>query len=303
MLTDDKSNKLGGLHASPFKWKAVAKGRIAASLFFLSALFMIAAVLAIVLMLGVRAAPLMLKVGIIDFIFGSSWSPGQGQFGIAPMIVGTIYVTLGALLLGAPLGLGVATFFAEIADARWAKLFNPLVDLLAGIPSVIYGFFGLVVIVPWVRNIFDGPGFSVLAGSIVLGVMILPTIISVSRESMLAVPREYREGSMALGASRWQTIFGVVYPAARSGIIAALVLGLGRAFGETMAVIMVTGNMVNFPTGIAQPVRTLTGNVALEMGYASGDHLSALFATGFVLLLFILALNLFARKAIRREVY
>lgn len=297
------SNKSGSLTAFPFQKKTVVKGRIAAGLFFLSALFMVLAVLAIVLMLGARAAPLMIKVGVLNFIFGSQWSPGQGQFGIATMIVGTIYVTLGALLIGVPLGLGVATFFAEIAHEKWSKIFNPLVDLLAGIPSVIYGFFGLVVIVPWVRLIFGGPGFSVLAGSIVLGIMILPTIISVSRESMLAVPREYREGSMALGATRWQTIFGVVYPAARSGIIASLVLGLGRAFGETMAVIMVTGNMVAFPQGVAQPVRTLTGNVALEMGYASGDHLSALFATGFVLLLFILALNLLARKAIHREVY
>ncbi|MGE5380483.1 MAG: phosphate ABC transporter permease subunit PstC [Methylocystaceae bacterium] len=285
------------------KKKSELKGRIASTLFFLSALFVIIAVLAIVLMLGGRAAPLMLKVGIFNFLLGSDWAPTQGQFGIATMIVGTIYVTMGALLLGAPLGLGVATYFAEIAKIRMAKVFNPLVDLLAGIPSVIYGFFGLVIIVPWVRRLFAGPGFSVLAGSIVLGVMILPTIISVSREAMLAVPREFREGSMALGATRWQTIFGVVYPAARSGIIAALVLGLGRAFGETMAVIMVTGNMVAFPKGIAEPVRTLTGNVALEMGYATGDHLSALFATGFVLLLFILVLNLLARKAIRREVY
>jgi len=293
----------GKLTASPSKPKTIAKGRIAEGLFFFSALFMIAAVLAIVLMLGARAFPLMLEVGIFDFIFGAEWSPGDEQFGIATMIVGTIYVTLGALILGAPLGLGVATFFAEIANKRLARMFNPLVDLLAGIPSVIYGFFGLVVIVPWVRSIFAGPGFSVLAGSIVLGVMILPTIISVSREAMQAVPGEFREGSMALGATRWQTIFGVIYPAARSGIIASLVLGLGRAFGETMAVIMVTGNMVAFPKSIAEPVRTLTGNVALEMGYASGDHLSALFATGFILLLFILVLNLLARKAVRREVY
>lgn len=293
----------GKFAVSPATKKRLAKERIAAGLFLLCALFMIAAVLAIVLMLGGRAAPLMLKAGIINFVTSSTWSPGQGQFGIATMIVGTVYVTVGAMLLGAPLGLGVATFFAEIANERMAQWFNPLVDLLAGIPSVIYGFFGLVVIVPWVRNIFSGPGFSVLAGSIVLGIMILPTVISVSRESMLAVPREYREGSMALGATRWQTIFGVVYPAARSGIIAALVLGLGRAFGETMAVIMVTGNMVAFPKGIAEPVRTLTGNIALEMGYASGDHLSALFATGFVLLLFILVLNLLARKTIKREVY
>lgn len=227
--------------------------------------------------------------------------PTEGQFGIAPMIAGTLYVTLGALVMGVPLGLLVATYFAEIAPKKLTMIFNPLIDLLAGIPSVIYGFYGLMVIVPLIRRIFGGPGFSVLAGSIVLGVMILPTIVNVAREAMIAVPREYREGSMALGSTEWQTIWGVVYPAARSGLIAAVILGLGRAFGETMAVIMVTGNMAAFPHGLNQPVRTLTGNVVLEMGYATGDHLAALFATGFVLLLFIMVMNLFTRWLTRRE--
>jgi phosphate transport system permease protein len=216
------------------------------------------------------------------------------------MIAGTAYVTLGALILGGPLGLGVAIFLAELAPLRIREILNPLVDLLAGIPSVVYGFYGITVIVPWIRKVFGGPGFSVLAASIVLGVMILPTIVNVAREAISAVPDDYREGSLALGASRWQTIFGVVLPAARSGIFAAIILGLGRAFGETMAVVMVAGNMVAFPKSILEPTRTLTSNVVLEMGYATGDHQAALFATGFVLLLFILALNLVSRWLIRR---
>ncbi|HAA89319.1 MAG TPA: phosphate ABC transporter permease subunit PstC [Peptococcaceae bacterium] len=266
--------------------------KIASATFFFCALFVVATVLSIVVMLGVKAVPFLNRVGVWTFLTGTEWKPLRGHFGIAPMIAGTAYVTLGALILGGPLGLGVAVFLAELAPSRIKEILNPLIDLLAGIPSVVYGFYGITVIVPWIRRIFGGPGFSVLAASVVLGVMILPTIVNVAREAIAAVPDDYREGSLALGASRWQTIFGVVLPAARSGIIAAIILGLGRAFGETMAVVMVAGNMVAFPKSILEPTRTLTSNVVLEMGYATGDHQAALFATGFVLLLFILTLNL-----------
>lgn len=290
-----------GGKASPVRKNRRLQDKLMPLIFVFCSLFTVIAVVGIVTMLGAKALPFMAKAGVFGFLAGREWMPTEGQFGIAPMIAGTLYVTLGALVMGVPLGLLVATYFAEIAPKKLTMIFNPLIDLLAGIPSVIYGFYGLMVIVPLIRRIFGGPGFSVLAGSIVLGVMILPTIVNVAREAMIAVPREYREGSMALGSTEWQTIWGVVYPAACSGLIAAVILGLGRAFGETMAVIMVTGNMAAFPHGLNQPVRTLTGNVVLEMGYATGDHLAALFATGFVLLLFIMVMNLFTRWLTRRE--
>lgn len=246
--------------------------------------------------------PVILKTGIGSFIFGQEWSPTDGVFGIFSMIIGSFAVTLGALVLGVPLGVGCAIFLAEIAPEKITRIIRPAVELLAGIPSVVYGFFGLIIVAPFIRNYLGGPGLSMLAGSIILAIMILPTVISISEDAIRAVPREYKEGSLALGATHWQTINNVILPAARSGILAAIVLGMGRAIGETMAVIMVTGNTVEIPGSILEPVRTLTGNVAIEMSYAADEHRQALFATGIVLFIVIMALNMmvgfFARKRV-----
>lgn len=242
-----------------------------------------------------EGSPAIAKVGILDFIAGGRWVPGKGIFGILPMIAGSAWVTFGAMILGAPLGLACAIFLAEMAPPKATSILKPAVELLAGIPSVVFGFMGLVILVPFIRNVFGGPGFSVLASAIVLAIMILPTMISISYDALKAVPRTYRDGMLALGATRWQTIKMVVLPAAKSGIVAAAILSMGRAIGETMAVIMVAGNAKIIPASLLDPVRTLTSNIALEMGYAAGDHRQALFATGVVLFVVIAILNLFAR--------
>jgi phosphate transport system permease protein len=239
--------------------------------------------------------PVISNTGIIGFVLGKDWAPTQGIYGIFPMILGSIYVTLGALMIGVPIGIGCAVYLAEIASQRLSTIIKPGIELLAGIPSVIYGLYGMTVIVPIIRDLFNNQGFSVLAGSIVLGIMILPTIINISKDSIEAVPKEYKEGSLALGSSHWQAIIKVVLPAARSGIISSIILGMGRAIGETMAVIMITGNSTLIPESILSPVRTLTGNIGIEMGYASGEHQKALFATGIVLFVFIMVLNLLAK--------
>ena len=232
-----------------------------------------------------------IKHGIFSFIFGREWLPNEGIFGIFPMIIGSFGVTIGALLLGVPLGLACAVFLAELAPPKAAQIIRPAIELLAGIPSVVYGFFGLLMITPFIRDFIGGPGLSLLAGAVILAIMILPTIISISEDAIRAVPKEYKEGSLALGATNWQTIKNVILPAASSGIMAALVLGMGRAIGETMAVIMVTGNTVSMPDSILAPVRTLTGNIAIEMSYAADDHRQALFATGIVLFVIIMLIN------------
>ncbi len=208
------------------------------------------------------------------------------------MVVGSILVTLGALVLGIPFGVAGAIFMAEIAPPKAAKLIRPAIELLAGIPSVVYGFYGLAVIVPLIRNHFGGTGFSILAGSLILAIMILPTILNLSETALRAVPSEYKDGSYALGANYWQTIKWISLPVARSGIITGVVLGMSRAIGETMAVIMVTGNVTRIPGTLFDPIRTLTGNIVMEMGYASGEHQQALFATGIILFIFIMILNL-----------
>jgi phosphate transport system permease protein len=249
------------------------------------------AVLLITFFIFYSGWPVLSKYGL-SFIIGTQWNPTQGVFGILPMIIGSFAVTLGALILGVPMGLAGAIFLAEIAPPGVTRWVRPAVELLAGIPSVVYGFFGLVILVPLIRNLMSGPGYSILAGSIILAVMILPTIITISESSLRAVPREYKEGSLALGATHWQTISRIMMPAASSGIIAGVVLGMARAIGETMAVIMVTGNVTLIPTSIFDPVRTMTGNVVIEMGYAAGEHQQALFATGVVLFCFIAILNL-----------
>ena len=234
---------------------------------------------------------------IINFLFGSDWVPSEEKFGIWPMIVASIYATIGALIIGVPVGLFTAVFLAEIAPKWTAKILSPAIQLLAGIPSVLYGVFGLAIIVPFLQNNLGlARGQSLIAVIIVLAIMMLPTIVTVAETAVRAVPKTYREGSYALGASQIGTIFKVVVPAAKSGIMAAIVLGLGRALGETMAVILVAGNSLIVPTSLTDSVRPLTTNIALEMGYAAGTHQEMLFATGIVLFSFILILNFLLAK-------
>lgn len=246
--------------------------------------------------------PLILKIGPRAFILGQRWVPSQGSYGILPMIVSSFWVTFGALALGIPLGLACTIFLCEWTPPAVAMILRPAIHLLAAIPSVIYGFWGLVVLVPLVRNYLGGPGLSILSGSLILGFMILPTIISISEDSLKALPPTYRQGALALGATHWQTIWRVLIPAARSGIVASIILGMGRALGETMAMIMVLGNAVKMPSSFLDSARTLTTNIGIEMGYASGDHRQALFATGIILFLIIMILNSLAIFVSRRRV-
>ncbi len=247
-----------------------------------------------------EGTPILIKYGVNNFLLGVDWSPSEKSFGLLSMIIGSIVVTMGALLIGVPFGLACAIFLTEFSSKPIRQILKPVIELLAGIPSVVYGFIGVVILVPFIRNNLGGPGLSVLAASIILGIMILPTIISISIDSLLAVPRSYREGSIALGATQWQTTRMVMFPAAKSGIIASIILGMGRAIGETMAVIMVAGNAIDIPKSILAPVRTLTSNIALEMGYASGEHRQALFATGVVLFIIIMILNTVANVISKR---
>jgi phosphate ABC transporter permease protein PstC len=248
-----------------------------------------------------QGTPIMFKYGVGKFLAGSDWYPSEKSFGLLPMVVGSLYVTLGALIIGVPFGLACAIVLTEFSSRRVRRVIKPVVELLAGIPSVVYGFMGVVILVPFIRETFGGPGLSVLAASIILGIMILPTIISISVDSIQALPPAYREGSVALGATRWQTVRMVLLPAARSGIIASVILGMGRAIGETMAVIMIAGNAVGVPRSLLAPVRTLTSNIALEMGYAAGEHRQALFATGVILFIIIMALNTIANVTSSRR--
>ncbi|MCX5670097.1 MAG: phosphate ABC transporter permease subunit PstC [Planctomycetota bacterium] len=262
----------------------------------------IAALAVITAFIFKEGVPIIAKVGIKDFIFSSDWYPLEGQFGIFPMIVGSLAVTAGAMVLGVVLGLACAVVLTQFCPQGMVAVIKPSVELLAGIPSVVYGFLGVVILVPLIRDYLGGPGLSVLASSIVLGVMALPTITSISVDAFQAVPRSYREGSIALGATEWQTTHRVILKAARSGIVAAIILGMGRAIGETMAVIMVAGNTLDVPHSLLDPVRTLTSNIALEMGYSAGDHRQALFATGVILFVIIMILNSIALTVSRRRV-
>ncbi|PTB32605.1 phosphate ABC transporter permease subunit PstC [Photobacterium phosphoreum] len=229
--------------------------------------------------------------GVTGIVFGTDWLP-PALYGIAPMIVASLVSTAGAVMIGVPIGVLTAIFIAEVAPRPLASFIRPMIELLAGIPSVVYGFFGLVIIVPLIQEIFNVPaGNTILAGIIVLAVMILPTVITISETSIRAVPRAYKEGSLALGASPIFTIFKLIVPAARSGIMTGVILGVARALGETMAIIMVMGNSPAMPEGLLESARTLTANIAIEMSYATGIHASALYATGIVLLVFIMTLN------------
>jgi len=248
-----------------------------------------------------EGVPIIFSTGLSVFLFGTKWAPTKGSFGIFPMIVGTLQVTFGALLIGVPISIMVSIYLSEFAKPLTRKIMKPLIELLAAIPSVVFGFIGVIVIVPFVREHLGGTGFSVLSASLMLGIMILPTVISITFDSLQAVPQSYREGALALGATPWQSTIRVILPAARSGIVTAVILGMGRAMGETMAVIMVAGNAVVIPTSPLHPCRTLTSNIALEMAYAAGDHQKALFATGVVLFVMIFLLNIVATAIVKRK--
>ena len=261
-------------------------------IFLISACVSIIAVVVICVFLFVNGVPAMAEIGFFDFLLGETWRPTSGLYGIMPMILGSIYVTAGAIIVGVPLGLLTAIFMAYFCPPKLYKVLKPAVELMAGIPSVVYGFFGLVVMVPLVRTTLGGRGTSMLTASLLLGIMILPTIIGVSESAIRAVPRSYYEGSLALGATKERSVFFSVLPAAKSGVLAAVVLGIGRAIGETMAVIMVAGNQARMPGGLLEGVRTLTANIVMEMGYAQDLHREALIATAVVLFVFILIINL-----------
>ena len=277
-----------------FKLSSPFKERAASTIFLVSALASILFVALICVFLFANGVPAILKIGVPDFLFGKEWAPTDepAVYGIFPMILGSLYVTLGALAIGVSVGLLSAIFLARFCSERLHRVLKPAVELLAGIPSVIYGFFGLVIIVPFVRQHLGGSGFSIFTASILLGIMILPTVISVSEAALRAVPNSYYEGSLALGATHERSVFFTVLPAATSGIVAGIILGFGRAIGETMAVILVAGNQARMPDGIFEGVRTLTANIVLEMGYATDLHREALIATGVVLFSFILTINL-----------
>ncbi|NLJ36216.1 MAG: phosphate ABC transporter permease subunit PstC [candidate division WS1 bacterium] len=270
-------------------------------LLFIAALSSLAVLALIAVFVFIEGTPIMLREGLGSFLLGAKWAPTKGSFGILPMIMGSIWVTVGALLIAGPVGVACAVFLVEIAPRQVADVVRPAIQLLAGIPSVVYGFIGIVVLVPFIRETFGGPGLSILSAAIILGVMVLPTVISIAQNALEAVPVEYKQGALALGCTHWQTILLVILPTARTGLITALVLGMGRAVGETMAVIMVVGNAVKLPINPLDPARTLTSNIALEMAYAAGAHREALFATGVVLFVFIMILNALANMRLRRR--
>jgi len=278
------------------------KESIMKTIFFVAACTSILAVALICLFLFINGIPAMTKIGIFDFLMGTTWKANNTppSFGILPMILGSIYVTAGAAVIGVPIGILTAVFMAHYCPPKLYRILKPAINLLAGIPSIVYGFFGLVVIVPFIRDTFGGAGSSMLAASILLGIMILPTIVGISESAIRAIPQSYYEGALALGASHERSIFFVILPAAKSGIMAAIVLGIGRAIGETMAVIMVAGNQARMPAGLLKGVRTLTANIIIEMGYAAELHREALIATSVVLFVFILIINLLLSLLKRR---
>lgn len=270
--------------------------------FLIAACVSILAVALICIFLFANGIPAIKEIGLFDFLTGTVWKPGNHEFGILPMILGSIYVTAGALIVGVPIGILTAVFLAKYCPKKWYRILKGGVDLLAGIPSVVYGFFGLVVLVPMVRDTFGGNGNSILTASLLLGIMILPTIIETSEAAIQAVPDKYYEGALALGATHERSVYRTVVPAAKSGILAGIILGVGRAIGETMAVIMIAGNQARMPAGLLKGVRTLTANIVIEMGYAADLHREALIATGVVLFVFILIINLLFSLLKRKKV-
>ena len=269
--------------------------------FLLTACVSILSVALICVFLFANGLPAIFEIGVADFLLGRTWKPGNDIYGIFPMIIGSIYVTAGAVIIGVPLGILCAVFMARFCPAKLYKILKPAVSLLAGIPSIVYGFFGLVVIVPIVQDLFNVGGKGIFTASILLGIMILPTVIGVSESAIRAVPNSYYEGSLALGATHERSVFFTLLPAAKQGILSGVILGVGRAIGETMAVIMVAGNLATMPENIFSGVRTLTANIVMEMGYATDLHREALLGTGVVLFVFILIINLSFSALKRRK--
>jgi len=257
---------------------------------FITAIFSIIAILLIIVFIFREGFPIFQGYGVTNFIFGMDWAPSDGKYGIFTMIVGSLYITFLSLVIAVPLSILCAIFMAEVSPEIMRRILKPVIETLAAIPSVVYGFFGLIILVPFIRSSLGGTGFGLLTASLILTVMIMPTIISVSEDALRSVPLEYKEASLALGATQWQTIRKVIFPAALPGIITSIILGMGRAIGETLAVIMVAGNVTQIPSSILDPVRALTSNIALEMGYATGLHYSALFGTAIILFFVIMAL-------------
>ncbi|HIT05940.1 MAG TPA: phosphate ABC transporter permease subunit PstC [Candidatus Scybalocola faecipullorum] len=271
-------------------------------IFFIAACASVLAVVLICVFLFANGIPAMGEVGIFKFLFGQLWRPSNDIYGILPFILGSIYVTAGAIVVGVPLALLTSIFLAKYCPKKIYEVCKSGINLMAGIPSVIYGFFGLIVIVPLVKQIFNiRAGQTMLTASILLGIMILPTVVGVAESALQSVPESYYEGSLALGATHSRSVFFVMVPAAKSGIVAGIVLGIGRAIGETMAVIMIAGNQPAMPRGLLNGVRTLTSNIVMEMGYATGLHREVLIATGVVLFVFILLINLIVTVLKRRD--
>ena len=267
--------------------KEVVMGNV----FLLAACVSVVIVMMICGFLFAKGLPTVVEIGVGDFLLGTKWKPSIDVYGIMPMILGSFYVTVGALVIGVPVGILTAIFMAYFCPEKLYGILKPAVELLAGIPSVVYGFFGLVMLVPLVRDNFGGTGFGILTASILLGIMLLPTVISVAEAALRAVPKSYYEGALALGADHTHSVFSIIVPAAKSGIFAAIVLGIGRAIGETMAVIMVAGNQARIPQSLLDGVRTMTANIVIEMGYAADLHRDALIATAVVLFIFIVIIN------------
>jgi len=262
----------------------------------------LASLLLIAIFIFKEGLPFIARVGLADFLLSSDWRPNEGHFGIYPLIIASLLVTLGAMIVGAPLGIACAVFLNEFVSKPVTRVIKPTIELLAGIPSVVYGFIGVVVVAPLIRSNFGGPGLSMLCASLILGVMVLPTIISISTDVLASVPNAYREGALALGATRWQSVHMVILKAGRSGIVAAVILGMGRAIGETMAVIMVAGNTAQIPHSPLDSVCTLTAKIAMEMGSATGQHRQALFAIGVVLFIMIMMFNALAMTAMKNRI-
>lgn len=271
------------------------------TVFLLCACISIFAVVVICLFIFANGVPAVGEIGFFDFIFGTHWKPSSGEFGIFPMIVASVYVTGGAIIIGVPIGLLTAVFLAKYCPKKLYKVIKPLINLLASIPSIVYGFFCLVVVVPIIQELTNTSGKGILTASILLGIMILPTIINTSESSIRAVPDMYYEGALALGATKERSILKTVIPAAKSGIMSGIILGIGRAIGETMAVVMIAGNTPIMPKGITSSVRTLTSNIVMEMAYSSGLHQKALIATAMVLFVFILIINICFSIIVRKK--
>lgn len=269
------------------------KERIMNGVFFISAFMSIVSLVLIIVFMFTNGIPVMKKYGFSEFLFGTVWKPtaSEPRFGLLPMILGSIYVTIGATVIGVPIGILTAIFMAEFSPKGLYKILKPGISLMASIPSIVYGFFALQLLVPLVRNYIGGNGYNMLTAMLLLSIMILPTVIELSESAIRAVPRSYYNGSVALGATRERSIFKVVLPAASSGVLSSIVLGIGRAVGETMAVVLIAGNQPLIPDSLLSGVRTLTTNIVLEMSYAAGDHRQALIATGVILFVFILIIN------------